>query len=282
MSKTGKNIVDDIFEIATRFSRTDEGRLDEDWMWSKINDVAADLKIQQYLKTNQLDWTWLNDGGMIPFHKVNKADDPSINCCECEIGKAFTPQTISFVNKDGNQDLGIYSLISACGTKTYYPRRMSMWGYTPEGHTNNLFGSYARINTSLYTSKYNEKLRLIAFFHDPIDGKLIDSTPIPNGSIQTGIVYLVRFGSIIYNGIPYNDKDTFTGVMGVTTFTGTANVYLNSQVRVYKDTDPYPASAEMIRQIELEILTKELGIEMKEITDIRNDSKDDAIKPQGQ
>lgn len=275
---TKKQIIDSIFEIATKFSRTDESRYDEDWLSYKIDSVAAELKIAQYLKTNILDQTWLGDGGLITFHKVNSADDISISYSDMTVGKAFIPQTISFVNKDGNQDLGIYYLIDPNAKTQYYPRRMSLWGYTPEDHTNNLFRSYWRINTSLYIDKYAEKLRLLAFFVNPEDGKLIESTPIASGSIASGTVYVVKFNQVVYNGVVYSANSTFTGVGGVTTFTGTGTVYLNSQVRAYRDTDPYPASAEMIRQIELEILTKEFGIEMKEVADNANDSKDDAVK----
>lgn len=278
MAQTAKSIVDSIFNLATKFSRSDEQRQDEDWLYYKINQVCAELKIAQYLKTNILDQTWLSDGGLITFHKVNKADDPTVTFCKCDVGKAFIPQTISFLSKDGNQDLGIYYLISACGKTEYYPKRISMWNYTPSEHSNSQFGSYWRINTSLYTSDFKEKLRLVAFFVNPEDGKLIESTPVASGSIVAGTVYLNKYNSIVYNGVPYVANTTFTGVAGVTTFTGSGTVYLNSQARAYRDTDPYPASPEMIRQIEFEILTKEFGIEMKALADVVNDSKDDALK----
>jgi len=274
---TAKNIIDSIRNIATRFSLSDESRIDPDFLYYKINQVAAQLKIEQYLKTNILDPTWLGDGGLITFHKVNRADDPSITYCNCDIGKAFLPPTISFVSKDGSLDLGIFSMVSACGTTQYYFKRMFAWAYTPSEHTNSLFGYYARINGSYYTSVYKEKLRVLGFWENPEDGKLIESTPIASGSIVSGTVYLVKYASIIYNGTVVLKNTTFTGG-ATTTFTGSGIVYLNSQARAYRDTDAYPASADMIRQIELEILTKEFGIEMKMLVDVRNDSKDDAVK----
>ena len=274
---TKKNIIDSIFEILTRFARTDEQRVDEDWLAYKIDQVAAALKEDQYIKTGAFDTTWLVDMGLITFHKVNRADDPSITYCNCDIGKAFVPQVISFISKDGNQDLGFYSIVSACGTTTYYPKRMFQWSYTPDTHTNALFGYYTRINTSMYTSVFKEKLRIIGCPVNPEDGKLIESTPIASGSIVSGTVYLVKYASVIYGGVVYLKNTTFTGG-ATTTFTGSGIVYLNSQARSYRDTDPYPASADMIRQIELEILTKEFGIEMKMLVDVRNDSKDDAVK----
>lgn len=277
MADTAKNINDSIFAIACKFKKTDESRYDEDWVYYKINQVCAELKVDQYLKTNMFPSVWMGEGGLITFHKVNKADDPTVTFCKCDIGKAFIPQTIQFQSKDGGHD-GIYYLISACGKTQYYPSPISRWSYTPSEHSNSQFGSYWRVNTSLYISDYKEKLRLIAFFVNPEDGKLIESTPVTSGSIAVGTVYLVKGNSIVYNGVPYAANTTFTGVAGVTTFTGSGVVYLNSQARAYRDTDAYPASPEMIRQIEFEILTKEFGIEMKALVDVVNDSKDDALK----
>jgi len=275
---TAKNIIDSITGIATRFSTSDESRVDPDFLYYKINQIAAALKVDQHIKTGKIPSSWILDMGLISFHKVNKADDPSITYCNCEVGKAFIPQMIEFISKDGSEDLGIYSLVSACGTTQYYPRRMFQWSYTPSDNVLSKFGYYARNNTSCYISNYKEKLKMIGCPVNPEDAKLVNSETVLSGAIESGVVYSVKFSGIIYNGTVYAANSTFTGVTGVTTFTGTGTVYLNSQVRAYRDTDAYPASPEMIRAIELEILTKEFGIEMKMLVDVRNDSKDDAVK----
>lgn len=277
MEQTAKNIMDSIRNIATKFAVTDETKWDEDWIYYKINQVAADLKIKQYAQTNILDQSWLTDLGMVAFHKVNMADDINVSFCGCDVAKAFVPQVISFLSKDGNIDLGFYMIISACGKTQYYPKRMSQWKYTPADHTNSLFKYYWRINTSMYISDTAEKLRIVACLLDPTEGKLIESEPILSGAIVSGTSYTAKYGQIIYDGNVYAANSTFTGT-AVTTFTGSGKVYLTSQVRAYRDTDPYPASGEMIRMIELEILTKEFGIERQSIVDIRNDSKDDSQK----
>lgn len=278
MSITKKQIIDSITIQATRSSPTDERRLDEDWIGYLVDKVAAELKVAQYLKTGILDPQWLLPFGQVTFHKVNIADDPNITFCDCEIGKAYIPQVISFISKDGNQDHGIYHALSVCGKYQYYPRRMSLWGYTPSDHISQKFKSYWRVNTAMYINEYVEKLRLFGFPITPEDAKLVQSEPIASGSIVAGTTYVVKWGQIVYNNIPRPANSTFTGVSGVTTFTGQGKVYLNSQAIAYRDTDPYPASAEMIRAIELEVLTKELQIEMKFPADVRNDSKDDAVK----
>lgn len=282
-AQTKKNIIDDLTIILTRFQPTDDSRLDPNFLSFKIDQVRAELIIKQYAATNVIDYHWLSNVGLIPFSPVNMADS-NLVACDCNISKAVIPQTITLQNKDGNLDLGIYSLISACGKTTYYPSRTSLWRNWPEGHTNNLFGWYARINTDLYVNKLVEQLKLTAILLNPEEGYLINSVTVPSGSIQNGVVYYVVQSAIFYNGHAYYPGDTFTGgaFMGVivTTYTGQGVVYLNAQVTAYRDVDPYPAGGEMNRMIVLEILSKEFGIEEHQIADIRNDSKDDASKTQ--
>jgi polyisoprenoid-binding protein YceI len=121
------------------------------------------------------------------------------------------------------------------------------------------------------------KVRAIAILLHPEDGYLNNSAPVASGSLVNGTVYLVKYSQIVYNSTVYAANSTFTAT-ATTTFTGQGTVYLNSQVEAYDETDPYPASGEMIRAIELEILTKEFGIEAGQIADIRNDSIDDTQK----
>lgn len=277
MAQTLKNISDSIRNILTKFGITDDSRLDPDWMYYKINQVRAQLIQAQYAETKTIDPTWLSDLGLVSFYSVNRADDPTITCACPNISKTTIPQTINLLTKDGNIDLGLYSVISACGTKPYYYKRMSMWNYTPPEHTNSLFNYYDRVNVSLYVDKTVESLRVLAVLLNPLDGVDKNTAPIASGSIANGTVYIVRGGQVIYANVPYSDGATFTGG-ATTTYTGTGKVYLNSPETDYADVDPYPASGEMIRQIELEILTKEFGIEMKMPAEQRNDSRDDANK----
>lgn len=277
MAYTKKNIIDSILNVATKFSVTDESRLDTDWLSNKIDHVAASLKVAQYAQTGILDQSWLTDMGLIDVYKVNIADDINVSFCNCDISKFTIPQVISFISKDGNIDLGVYTIISACGTKQYYPKRIFQWRYEPAEHTNSKFKYYWRINTAVYLKDLIQKVRPILCLLHPEDGKFIDSQNITTGSIVNGTSYIVKFGQIMYMGLPYFDGETFTGGAS-TTFTGTGKVYLASQARAYRETDPYPASGDMIRMIELEILTKELGIEREALVDVRNDSKDDAQK----
>lgn len=277
MSATKKNIIDSITGLLTRFKITKETRIDPDWLSYKIDQVRAQLIVSQYSQTGVIDQTWLSDLGIVDFHKTNYADDPSV-VCNCEVVKSTIPQCISLMSRDGNNDLGIFSITSACSSNQFYPKRMFAWRYTPKEHTNSLFSWYWRINTQLYLSDPDvTQARIIAVLVSPEDGYLNNTTPIVSGSLVNGTNYTVRGGQVVYAGTVYNPYDTFTAG-ATTTFGGTGLVYLTSVASSYRDVDPYPASGDMIRQIELEILTKEFNIEKNQIADVRNDGIDDANK----
>lgn len=275
MAQTAKNIVDSLIITLTRFNPTKDSRLDEDYLYYKICQVAADLKVKQFALTKKIDSTWLSSPITLNFYRVNKADDNTVTC-DCDVSKSTIPQTISLQSPEG-LDLGIFSLTSMCGTKRYTLKRIGMWSYIPKESVWSLFNYYDRRNTDIYVNTLVDKLSFVGLLLDPTDGYFINSAPIASGSIVSGTVYLVKFGTVIYDNVVYAENTTFTGT-GTATFTGNGSVYLNSQARAYRDTDPFPASGEMIRQIELEILTKEFKIEAGQISDLKNDSVDDSEK----
>jgi len=276
MVHTPKAIVDSVMLILTKFKLTKDSRFSEDWIFYKLCQIGAELKIKQYAATKSIDYAWLCAPMTLNFYKVNRADDVNITC-NCDISKTTIPQTISLPSQDGNMDLGIFSLNSMCGTKTYTLNRMTQWSYIPKESTFSLFPYYDRRNTDLYVNQIVDKLQFTGLLLDPTEGRLINSAPITSGSLVNGTVYVVKFGQVIYNNVVYAPNSTFTAT-ATTTFLGNGIVYLNSQARTFRDTDPYPASGEMIRQMELEILTKEFGLEADAINDVRNDSIDDANK----
>lgn len=277
MVQTPKAIVDSVMLMLSKFQLSKDSRFNEDWIYYKLCQIGADLKIKQYTSSNRsIDYTWLSAPITLNFYRVNRAEDINITC-NCDISKTTIPQTISLPSADGNMDLGIFSLNSMCGTKIYTLNRMTQWTYMPKESTFSLFSYYDRRNTDLYVNNIVDKLQFTGMLLDPTEGNLINSAPISSGSLVNGIVYAVKFGQIIYNNVVYAANSTLTA-NATATFTGNGTVYLNSQVRAFRETDPYPASGEMIRQMELEILTKEFGIESNEINDVRNDSVDDANK----
>lgn len=277
MSKTKKNIIDDILNILYKFRMSDEHSVDEDWLSSKIDDARAEIIRKVYSQTGTIDQTWLSDISLIQFYKTNYADDANVPC-DCSIGKTTIPQFVT-IDSDSTQDLGIFALSSSCGKYQYTPMSMYRWQNIPNDHPLARFKYYFRINTQLYVSDTPTQLRMIGVLHCPEDGYLINSAPVASGSIVNGTVYIVKQNTVVYNGTTYAPNATFTGAAATTFTTTNGLVYLASQAASYRVTDPYPLSADLIRQIEVDILTKEFRIEEQQIADTRNDSTDDRNKP---
>jgi hypothetical protein len=279
MAITKRNISDDIINLLTRFKLTDDSRFAtiDQWLSWKIDQVRAQLIIKQYNETGVLDNSWLTDLGLVGFHEVNFADDPNVTYCKCDISKTFIPSVVELASPSGgNPDLGLYSIISTCGKNEYYSYPMTTWRNIPSEHTRSKFHYYQRKNTELYVNKKVQNLLITAILNNPAEGYIISSTPVT--TIATGTTYIVKFNQIVYNGTVYRPDDTFVGVASATTFSGTGKVVLQDQLTALDETQPYPVSGDMARMITLEILTKEFGIESKQITDIQNDSADDEQK----
>lgn len=280
---TRKQLVDAIFVLHDRFSRSDEGRIDEDYLAYAIEQARVEEILKEYNVTKIIDQNWLVDFGIYNMTKVNFADDPNIDFCSCDIVKAEIPKTINLtLLGDGNLDLGL-RVMSACGKKSYTYDPIERWRLLPKEHVKNMFGFYARFGNIIYVNKLVNNLR---FFGIPetIDGLMIKKTlPVISGSIKLGYLYMVKgaTGSVTYDGVIYLPNQTFTGT-STTTFTasGTSQVFYENYEVEMTENDPYPVSPHMARNIVLSVLTKELQIERQEEVDTINDSIDDVLKKQ--
>lgn len=284
MAQTKKNILDSILNLANRFTVTDEQKFDPDWIYYKINQVRAELIQKQYAQTQEIDRAWISPSFQLNVTETNYADNVISISCDTKMGKTSIPQVISLYSSDSGVDIGVYSLISMCGNRYRYsfkPRQF--WGYIPQESVYSKFRYYDRYGTILFISSGNDnilpqKILFTGILLNPEDGYLTNSTPVASGSLVNGTTYYVSGGQLIYNGAVVAEGTTFIANATTTFITSTGIVYPNSQVAQYADTDPYPASGDMIRQIEIEILTKEFGIEKGQFTDVRNDSVDDSSK----
>lgn len=280
---TRKNIVDSILILATRFSRTDETRLDEDYLSFLVEQTRASEILKEYNITGIIDQNWLVDFGIYDLTKVNFADDPNVDFCECDIMKAEIPKTINLTAiGEGNLDLGL-KVISACGSRSYTMYPLERWRMVPKEHVRSKFYYYQRFGNIIYVNKMVNSLRFIGI-PETTDGLIIKKTlPVSSGNIKQGVVYMVKgsTGLVTYNGLNYLPGSTFTGTT-TTTFTalGDCKVYYNNFEYTMTDEDPYPVSPHLARQIVISILTTELQIEKQQAVDVVNDSADDVIKVQ--
>ncbi len=275
MASTKKSIVDKIFLIASRFNTPDDARLSDRLISNLIDTIRAQLIVEKYRLTETVDFAWLNVPFYIDFYKINVTDDPTMSFCNCDMMKSEIPPVISLTNYNAsNQDVGVYSLFSACGKYAYFPRPLQMLQNIPSENTLSKFKYYARYNTTIYATGTATKLRFSPILLYPEDGFVINSAPVLTGSIVSGTVYIVKFGTVVYNAVTYYANDTFTGT-SATAFTGTGKVYLQDQVTAFEETTDYPVGGDMEREIVLEILTKEFQIEESMISELNNDNKDD-------
>lgn len=279
---TKKQIVDDILTLATRFSQTDDTRLDEDYLAYKVEQARVSEIIKEYNVTGIIDQNWLLDFGIYDLTKVNFADDPNVTSCACDIMKAEIPSVMNLTSLgDGNLDLGL-KVISACGKTdyTYYP--LEAWRLIPKEHVRSKFHYYQRFGNKIYVNKLVNSLRFIGI-PETTDGLIIKKTlPVISGSVKAGVTYIVKggSGSLTYNGVIYLPTNTFVGVTGITIFTasGSCQLFYNNFEVAMTENDPYPVSAHLARQIVISILTTELQIERQQVADVVNDSADDALK----
>lgn len=68
---TRKQIVDDIIILHTRFSESDDSRIDEDYLAFKIEQARVSEIIKEYNVTGVIDQNWLVDFGIYNLSKVN-------------------------------------------------------------------------------------------------------------------------------------------------------------------------------------------------------------------
>lgn len=274
-SITKQRIIDDLKNILTDFNLSDEHRLDDNWLSNKIDQVRAQIIIDDYNKNGVVRQEWLSDLGFVPFWRVNFANDPNITYCECDISQGFVPKVVSFTGEGGNPDIGLPTVMSACGKYKYYPYNINIWKDIPPEHIYSKFNYYYRVDTAMYVNKQVENLRMIAVLENPEEGYIIQSAPVESGDLVAGTTYIVKNSQITYNFTTIAVNGTFIAQAGLTTYSGTGKVYLADQLLAISRTQPYPISMDMAREIVIQICTKEFQIAKGEMPDVLNDSADD-------
>lgn len=270
---TKNEIVYTIINVLTRFGFTDDSRFDPDQISFMVDNVRGQLIKIEFDRTKVVDPTWKQDLGFVQVTPVNFADDPSILGCDCMIGKLSIPDSIDLRSPNTNTDSAL-TIMSACGTNLFYPTNLELFRMVPKEHVKNKFNYYAPVGNALYLNRLPKKVRVIGVFAKPSDVNDINSEYVLSGDLVVGTSYKVYAAQITHNSLGYNVGQTFTAAN--TTYTGNGFVKLVSQSSGYSDeTSSYPVQPDMARQIWLEILTKEFGIEETKIADIKNSSADD-------
>jgi hypothetical protein len=149
----------------------------------------------------------------------------------------------------------------------------------------NRFRYYTRIGSEvLITPRTN--VRVDAILKDPRDGKVIQNHYISNGTIIAGVSYTVYEAPIIYNSIQVDPGNEFTGLSGQVSWTALSGVWavvgkvkFTNLLRSFdSQRDEYPLPDGAIREIILNVLTKDFGVERQQVADLKVDSADEQQK----
>lgn len=277
---TRNNAIDYIIEVLTNFNYTDDSRLDRDVIGLQL-DTKREKAIRDSCGRNgSIDPIWLQDLGMVNLTKVKYNDDKLLPVCECEFGKVTLPPIVSLRHGFSNKEsIGIHTIINVCGTGEFYFRpfaRLFQLVGLRDSHPEKRYNYYTKVSNAMYTLPWLPTIRPIVILSRPLDGFVISSENLINGSLVAGTTYTVYDNQIVYELVTYNPGEDFVAVTD-TTFTGTGNVQYKDQKRQMTNEDEYPLSGTMIEEILLKILTIDYKLAADQITDFKNNSKDAAV-----
>lgn len=267
---TGKFITDSIYEILTKFGATQDQRYDKDFISWKRDQVRAQLIIAEFKQRGSTNPAWYQDLNLITMSPVLKSDLNYGLCPDCPVSKAFFPTHIPLFNPDAqNEDDGLV-IMSPCGTKKFYATTLEILNEIPSEHPFSKFKWYWEIGNEIFVNQKLEQLRSRIVCQTPSDVNVINNVIVPSGKLVVGTTYKVINYQIVHNTFGYNAGTTF--VAANTTYTGQGAVILNSPIQVYDEAiSNYPVTSDMARMIELEILTKEFGLEKQQISAFKNE-----------
>ena len=263
-----------IKRILERSKITDETRHDDEFILDKILQYRAMIIQMRYNRIFNDDPSWWSNLGIINTETVLSSDAPDlVTTVSLTLSKIALPPAIQL--KGEWQYMNLYTVSQQ---EKIYPISFSK------------FMSYLRVNDPRIQNYYHimpigehayiyPKIDWIqgrGIIQNPLQGKVISTMMIPSGSIDVGDEYIVRVAQVLYNGVVYSPDDTFTGVAGVTTYTGNGLVYHRHSQRAVKYTDNMPIPDDMYPEIIMNILTKEYQVEATKIPDMMNDSKSES------
>ncbi len=274
---TLRNFRSDVMLIYERLKLSKNKRLTEEYAQFLIHKYRAAIINDDFKANRQIDPATLQDFGRVLFTNVLSSDDPNIPYGSVTYGKLTIPQVVTLPD-----DRGVYHVASSSKLCQHFPLMPPMFFNVPHGSVASLSRYYTRINTALYIDHYAPEGNVILILDNPMDGVVLLTEFIQSGNIETGVSYTVQSGQVVYNGVGYNINQTFTGVVGVTTFTGTGTVKYTTQKRAMTIDDNYPLSLKMFERVLIMMFYQEFKIEQQQVTDIRNDGQDQLTVAQSQ
>ncbi len=260
-------LVSDIMLVLSKSTISKDFRVSKRHIRFLVNQYRA-RKIQDDYKTfGRVMPEYMQDLGILQVTKINSGDDTSIPYTSLTLGKISIPPIVSLPDEDG-----LVRVSSSSRQMTYYPIEMPLFFDLVPDSIQTKFPYYFKVGIPVYLHPYIQEVNMIAVLDDPLDGYVFRTENVFSGNLTIGDLFVVTSGSIQHNTVVYTKGQNFTAVNA--NFIGTGTVQYQIKKRKMTIFDPYPASIAAGEYIALSILTKEFGIEEKQIADIKNDAKD--------
>lgn len=225
--------------------------------------------VMDFEKFGEINPVWIQPLGVYNTTKVN-ASDKQVNAGTICFGKVTLPPVIKFDN-----DLGVYRIALSGNQSRIYPLSQDLMMLKIEGNEiSNGFYFYYKIFNNYFVYPFVSSIFPNLILEDPMDGYLLTTENVITGNIVTDDSYTVGTGNIIYNSTVYNAGDIFTGLSGITTFSGGGTVKYTNNKRRLRMSDEYPIDIAMAGKVILNILTKEFNLQQQQVSDIVNDAAD--------
>jgi hypothetical protein len=236
-----------------------------------VHITRAQLIIQTFTSTGFLDPQWNQTFRDESLSIVDSGDIPEFTgITSFKFGKLTLPGILN----GSIQDFGLRYLGGTSNMKRFYPTtfdKLVLMIETDDIILKN-YVQYIRNENAYYIFNYFSNVNASVILGNPMMGYKYQTEYVSSGNIIPGETYLVLNDFIYYQNVGIIPGAIFVGVEGDANFSGPGKIKLATQKRKLAWTDEYPADSAMVRDIILQILTKEFQIEKQSILDMINDS----------
>ena len=266
-----EDIIYDTQMILSKSNKTNDFRVEDMHLASLLNNYRALMIGQEYDVTMHINPLWIQPIRNLLTTQVNTADDSTMLAQSICLAKVTLPPVVSMPD-----DLGVRRLTLGAKQKNIYETSPEeLYGMIElNDPLLDVYNFYFKKELSYFIYPYVETVGADLILANPLDGKIVQTEYVLSGNLTVGQEYKVYGGDINYNSTIYNVGDTFTCIAGYITYTGFGIVKNTMEARIRDIRDNYPCDRAMANKMIIAVLTQEFQIEIKQVSDIVNDSQD--------
>jgi hypothetical protein len=266
---TAKEIVHSIKRILSKSVSSNDSRFSDLHILHVFNGYR-EIFIEDHIgKTREVPEVLYQNFGLVNKAIVGSGDDPNVIGESVKLGKFEAPPLVAvpFGLNHKIRSSSRQSIVNKVGLNEL----MLMVRYNDETLTSNYF--YAKESNSVYWFPSSININFIGILQDPLKGIILMTGYVDY--VEEGISYTVYDGAITYNGLSYTKGQLFSGVQGVSTFTGIGKLGYTQQKRQFGWNDQYPITGTIAQQAAINVITKDFGVEAGKNIDIDLDNLDE-------